>query len=88
MNDYFKEKYSNYKLRREGSSLKMAFYDSISMVPDEQWDALKDNIYLTHSYLVSIEEVHERNIAFRYVLFYKNGEVVGKAAFQLVDVRF
>ena len=88
MKEYIQEKYRNYKHRRETSSFKMAFYDSISMIPKSQWDFSSKNIYLSHSYLESIELSHSDSVDFRYVLFSLEGKLVAKACFQLVDLKF
>ena len=88
MKEYIQEKYTNYKHRRETCCFKMAFYDSISMIPKSQWDFSSKNIYLSHSYLESIEFSHSDSIDFRYVLFSLEGKLVAKACFQLLDLKF
>lgn len=88
MKTYITEKYRNYKLRRETTELKMAFYDSISMVSEKEWDFSKKNIYLSHSYLSGIESAHSKSMDFRYILFFKEGKLVAKAMIQIIDINF
>tara|TARA_B100001094_G_C18124907_1_gene768954 strand:+ start:259 stop:1458 length:1200 start_codon:yes stop_codon:yes gene_type:complete len=89
MKTYLKEKFENYKLRREGTDLKMAFYDSISMIPKKQWDDFSNqNIYLSYNYLSEIESAHCQSMDFRYILFYKEGKPVAKAMLQIIDFKF
>lgn len=88
MKEYIKEKYSNFKLRRQPGELKMAFFDSIEMASKNYWNFTTENVYLTYEYLKGIELMHNDGVDFRYVLFFKDGKPVAKAAVQIVDVHY
>lgn len=82
-----REKVQELKERHQPSELKMAFFDSIHLVPSS-WDELvqESSVYLTTSYLSAIENAMHHQLSFRYILFSKNNQTVAVAAFQLITI--
>ncbi len=75
------------KESRKESEIKMAFFDSIHLVPNI-WDQLveQESLYLTTKYLAPIEEAMSESMGFRYILFTKEDKAVAVAIYQLVNV--
>lgn len=81
------KKVKELKERRAPSELKMAFFDSINIVPP-CWDNLinESSIYLSKGYLSAIENAMNNQLTFRYILFSKDEDCIAIAAFQIIKI--
>lgn len=65
----------------------MAFFESIEQVP-ESWGVLasSQSLFLSTTYLKSIESVMKDQMSFRYVMFFKDAKPVAIASFQIITI--
>lgn len=82
-----KDKTQEIRKAKESAHLQMAFFDTIHAIP-VHWDQLTANAstYLSKGYLRAIEETMQKEMSFRYILFYKEGKAVAAGAFQMITV--
>ncbi|GGX16105.1 hypothetical protein [Aquimarina muelleri] len=66
--------------------LRYVFYNHINDIPNINWDLVnpKKNIFLSLSYLKTLERTLSETISFRYILFYDKNTPVGFATTQLI----
>ncbi len=87
--EYIKSKHGNFCLRREPVEFPMSFHDSIYQVNESHWNEvqkIEGNLYLSYYYLKALED-SQQNIAFRYILFYKNNKPAAIAYVQVLEVK-
>lgn len=74
------------KNKYKSAPLRYVFYTHISDIPDINWDLInpKKNIFLSLSYLKTLEQTLSKTISFRYILFYDKETPVGFATAQLI----
>ena len=66
----------------------VSFFDSIHLINQLHWNRVleEENVYLSLSYLKSLEESLKNSISFRYMIFYDNkNNPVGIAVTQILD---
>ncbi len=74
------------KNKYKSAPLRYVFYTHINDIPDINWDLInpKKNIFLSLSYLKTLEQTLSKTISFRYILFYDKETPVGFATAQLI----
>lgn len=74
------------KNKYKSAPLRYVFYTHINDIPYINWDLInpKKNIFLSLSYLKTLEQTLSKTISFRYILFYDKETPVGFATAQLI----
>jgi hypothetical protein len=82
-----KEK-DNFKTRRTPSQLGISIFDSIDLVPVDEWNKIvpESKGLMRHPYLTAIENSSKEKEQSRYVLMYKDKKPVAAAIFHIVVI--
>ena len=69
------------------SEYKSSVFDSINLVPEKNWNelALGNDLYFQPGYLRVIEDTHEKEMRFKYIVLYKQKQAVAIAYLQLLN---
>ncbi len=73
--------------RKIFSNYNFSCFDDINNVPQTEWDKAVDgkNIFLSYSYLKTIDAQKNENFRFKYVIVYNRNSAIGVVYFQIND---
>lgn len=91
ISNFFKlirEEKVNLQIRRTPSNLDLRIFDSIGLVPEEEWNRIvpESRGLMRHPYLRAIENSAHKNEQSRYVLMYKDKIPVAAAIFHIAVI--
>lgn len=74
------------KNRCKGTSLQYSIFTNTLEIPADEWNVInkQHNLFLSLSYLSTLENTLSDTIDFRYIIFYRGDEAVGIAVNQLI----
>lgn len=77
----------NIKYKCKNKSLQYELYDNVDDIVIKDWNLgnPENNLFLTLSYLKTLEDSLSQTMSFRYIIFYQKGIPVGIAATQLIN---